>query len=230
MNRLLDMVNYIRDKRDKVKDKEEVIEMLETVGLNCEVLSEFPEKIRKHCRDKGLRIWQYPVQFAPYMLFMKNLPIEINSYLEIGSRWGGTFIFTVEFLNIKQSFALDPIVIPLHLLEYQKYNPNHEYLRMKSEDIRLKEVFENNKIDMVLIDGLHSYKGMSEDFRLCHRNNVKVIVCHDVASESCKETTECWNKFVKGEYSDYYDFYEFTDNYVPDVKFPFLGIGVCVRK
>jgi len=70
--------------------------LLPSFGMNGENVSELPKELSKNF-NKGIRFWQYPNQFAPYLKQLSEY--KINSYLEIGCRWGGTFILTNEFLN-----------------------------------------------------------------------------------------------------------------------------------
>src|SRR5580658_8967061 len=71
-------------------------EFLLALGLNGEILDEFPTQLYPWC-GRGILSWQYPVQFAKYLTYLagKNL----RSYVEIGCRFGGTFIIVVEYLR-----------------------------------------------------------------------------------------------------------------------------------
>src|SRR5688500_19106050 len=55
--------------------------LIPRLGLNDEGLEEFPERLRPWCGE-GLRIWQYPAQFAPYLASLVRLGV--RSHLESG--------------------------------------------------------------------------------------------------------------------------------------------------
>ena len=46
-------------------------EILPALGLNDEILEEFPEQLYPYC-GRGLRHWQYPNQFGPYLAFLSG--------------------------------------------------------------------------------------------------------------------------------------------------------------
>ena len=70
---------------------QELEQLLPTFGMNDEILNEMPAEFSEHF-GKGVKFWQYPNQFAPYLKHLSTL--KIDSYLEVGCRWGGTFILT----------------------------------------------------------------------------------------------------------------------------------------
>ncbi len=71
-------------------------EFLLRLGLNDEMLEEFPAALYPWC-GRGVKSWQYPRQFSRYLRFLADK--QIQSYVEIGSRHGGTFIITAEYLD-----------------------------------------------------------------------------------------------------------------------------------
>jgi hypothetical protein len=58
------------------------------LGLNDEFLNEQPPELSARFR-KGLHLWQYPSQLAGYLVWLARNAAGIESYLEIGCRWGG---------------------------------------------------------------------------------------------------------------------------------------------
>lgn len=233
----------------KIKTLEETLQFLKThdissmdlnlleehicsFGLNNEVLSEQPKSLSEYY-GKGLLIWQYPNQFAPFIKWLSN--IKIDSYLEIGCRFGGTFIIISEILkknnpNIRL-IACDLIQESLILKEYKKYT-NFEYLNKPSGSLEFDSHIGKN-IDMVFIDGDHSYSGCMRDW-LSFKDNpeVKYIIFHDIHSNSCPAVGEIW-KLIKKDYALEFEFNEFVDQY-PSEDIPqhshFLGIGTATRK
>ena len=78
------------------------------LGFNTEQLHEQPNVVKEN--GGGLYIWQYPNQFSKYLCLLHEQ--NVHSYIEIGCRWGGTFILTTEYLKLcngkfNKSFAVD---------------------------------------------------------------------------------------------------------------------------
>lgn len=96
--------------------EEEYEKLIINLGLNNEVLQEFPYYLHK-LAGRGLFIWQYPNQFSKYLEFLRLRNFKFDNYLEIGSRFGGTLILTSIFLetlyqkDLDKLIAVDPIQI-----------------------------------------------------------------------------------------------------------------------
>jgi len=163
-------------------------------GLNDEHLEEQPVELSQYFgTGYGLRIWQYPNQFVPYLLLLNNYKDKINSYLEIGSRYGGTFIFTNEYLKaIKnepiKSTACDIIPIPTNISQYNELNINSSYLEISSQSDEFKNFISNKHFSLILIDGDHLYDGVKKDSEACIDSG-DIIVFHDIVSSVCPGTT-----------------------------------------
>ena len=122
----MENIQFIRDSdANDLKNSQYVEKLMLKLGLNSEILDEQPLIV--HENTGGLKIWQYPNQFSKYITFLGTF--DIKSYIEIGCRWGGTFILTVEYLkrfnNIEEAVAVD-------LLDYtpvKKYCDGDETLR-----------------------------------------------------------------------------------------------------
>jgi hypothetical protein len=82
-------------------------------------------------------------------------------------------------------------------------------------------------LDLILIDGDHSYEGVKKDFDTL-KNNARIIVFHDIASCVCPGVVRFWNE-IKALYPG--QTVEFTEQY-EDVAGSYLGIGVlqCEKK
>jgi hypothetical protein len=61
--------------------------LLPKLGLNSEILNEFPEELYPWC-GFGVRSWQYPSQFSKYLVYLSGK--QIRTYLEIGCRHAGS--------------------------------------------------------------------------------------------------------------------------------------------
>ena len=81
---------------DELKDNIFLEDLIKKLGFNTEFLREQPNIVKEN--GGGLLIWQYPNQFSKYLTLLQKQTI--SSYIEIGCRWGGTFVLTTEYLKI----------------------------------------------------------------------------------------------------------------------------------
>ncbi len=197
---------------------EELERILPEFGMNGESSHQLPSEL-SDCFNQGIRFWQYPNQFAPYLKHLSQY--QINSYLESGCRWGGTFILTTELLkNVNKNFksmACDIMFMSDILLEYQKYN-DFNYFRGNS--LWLKDYKTEQTYDLILIDGDHSYEGLKKDFEITKKFKPKYVALHDITSDACEGVVKFWNE-IKNDYKHY----EFVNQY-ESVNGSFLGIGL----
>jgi len=217
---------------ENLKDQQSVEQLLLSLGLNDENLNEFPKELYTFC-GYGLRHWQYPKQFAPYLIHLSQYSIQ--SYLEIGVRHGGTFLITVNYLKkfnaIQRAFAID-IVKNNVLQNYCTQTATLQFLQMDSNSKEFKNFIElEQRIDLVLIDGNHEETYCRKDFETV-RNHANLIAFHDIVSDACSGVRKVW-KEVKSKYAKEYEFYEFTEQYDSIQRRTdqsFLGIGLVIRK
>jgi hypothetical protein len=206
--------------------------LLRRLGLNDEGLAQLPDELFPYC-GRGLRIWQYPNQFGPYLALLGRL--NLRSYLEIGVRHGGTFVCTVEYLSrfqlLRAAVAVD-LVPCASFMDYAKTNPACRFLQTDSHAPAFREFLERGEpFDLALIDGDHSEAGCWDDFTLV-REKAGVLAFHDIASDAVPGVGAVWRK-VQQTCANEYEFFEFTAQY-PSVAARtgqrFLGIGVAVPK
>lgn len=204
-------------------------------------LSEYPDHLHDFC-GKGVGIWQYPSQFAGYLIYLRNefAKRPILKYAEIGVAAGGTFTATREFLlllcrihgipeSMLQCVGIDPAgpggtfrggKTPFAdgFKGYIKRNSDTiTFHSAKSDDI-LEDVMEQG-FDLVLVDGDHSYEGVSKDFETV-RGQSRIVVLHDIVSDACPGVCKKWKEIKDAGY----DTVEFVQQYFEDKSF--LGIGV----
>lgn len=213
-------------------------EFILKLGLNDEVLDEQPDELKDFFgKGLGLKIWQYPNQFAKYIKFLAENAKFISSYLEIGARHGGTFIVTSEVLkkfniNFNKSIAIDLIEPRNNIEQYLKERDFALYKSVNSISEEFTVFINENYFDLVLIDGDHRYDFVKSDGDLT-RDKSKIQVYHDIVNNNpgCIGVGVYWNE-IKNKYKDLYKFYEFTDQYESVLKrkhTTYLGIGVAFK-
>jgi cephalosporin hydroxylase len=216
------MEEIIKLRNLKIEDltEKELEKILPTFGMNDEILNEMPYELNEFF-GKGVKFWQYPNQFSKFLKFICDK--EISSYLEIGTRWGGTFIIINEVIlkknKIFKSYACDTIPKPEILKKYSEYN-NFNYIESSSQNINYLKQNLPNQIDFIFVDGDHTYEGVKNDYELALSLNPKYITFHDISNQVCPGVVTLWNQ-IKNNYK----YYEFTDQY-DSVNGSFLGIGV----
>jgi hypothetical protein len=214
---------------EDLKNAEYLETLMAKLGFNTEILREQPKIVKDN--GGGLLIWQYPNQFSKYLLLLQQK--NIRSYIEIGCRWGGTFVLTTEYLKrfntLERSVAVDIIDSPVK--EYCTPQAKAEFLKMNSQSPAFKEYIKKNKFDLVFIDGDHSYEGVKSDYHIS-KDSGNIFVFHDISSDVCPGVVQFWNELKTTEADDY-DFFEFVDQYedvLRDTNQRFLGIGVAIKR
>lgn len=218
---------------DQLKDIAYVENLIIKLGFNTQCLDEQPQIVKNN--TGGLLIWQYPNQFSKYLSLIKNL--NISSYLEIGCRWGGTFVLTNEYLNkfhpLTKSVAVDIIDSPVDEYCKLKTNSKHSlsFMKLNSTSQEFKDFIAKNYFDIIFIDGDHTYQGVKSDYEAC-KNSGKIFVFHDIVNGVCPGVVRLWKEIKQNEYNKYniYEFIEQYDEVVKKRKKTFLGIGVAVKK
>jgi cephalosporin hydroxylase len=226
----LTRIKYIEDSTtDNLQNINYLEQLIVKLGFNTEILHEQPEIVKQN--GGGLKIWQYPNQFSKYLLLLQKQ--NITSYIEIGCRWGGTFVLTCEYLkkfnNLSKSVAVDVINSPVNV--YCSLNNNALFLQTNSRSDTFKEYIKNNTFDLIFIDGDHSYDGVKNDYEIS-KNSGKIFVFHDIVSDACPGVVKFWNELKINE-NDNFNFFEFTEQYDDvwvNTHKKFLGIGVMIKK
>ena len=207
--------------------------VLEYVGLNKESLGELAHELEKYF-GTGLYIWQNPKQFTKYILWLLKNAGNYKSYLEIGSRWGGTFIVTCEVLrracaDFKHAVAVDLIGKTPFIERYEKIARESgieiSYYMGSSTSYEFYKIVNKMKPDISLIDGDHSIRGALKDHMLI-RQFSNIVVHHDVSSDTCPDSTLLWNSLKQLESGMNYT--EFTEQY-PSLPGRYFGIGVLSK-
>ena len=226
----LSRIKFIKESNlEDLQNNNYLEKLIIKLGFNTEILKEQPQIVKDN--GGGLLIWQYPNQFSKYLCLLKEQ--NINSYIEIGCRWGGTFVLTNEYLkmfnDINKSVAVDIIDSPV--LNYCISNDETLFIKMNSRSQEFKNYMNNNYFDLIFIDGDHSYGGVKSDYEIT-KNSGKIFVFHDIISDACPGVVKFWNELKNNE-NDTYNFFEFIEQYEDvwnNTRRKFLGVGVAIKK
>jgi len=198
--------------------------LLPEFGFNHENPKELPAEMVFQ-PGLGLRIWQYPNQFAPYMAWLVSKAKQINSYMEIGTRHGGTFVMQVE--TLRQTNPGFNTAVAVDLIDQPDLLAGYEYRQQDSQSKSFSKWISKQFFDCIFIDGDHSYEGVKRDAELTIQQcNIQVF--HDISSDSCLDVGIYWQEH-KIAHKQTHNFVEFVDQY-DSVQGSFLGIGVAYRK
>jgi Methyltransferase domain len=213
---------------DALRDPERLAVLLAEGGLNDEGFDEFPPHLHPYCA-KGLRLWQLPNQFAPYLIEVARHGV--RRYMEIGVRHGGSFTATVEYLSrvgeLEEAVAVDIFAVPA-LLPYPLDQPSVRLMQADTLTDRFESwVHRHPGFDLAFIDGLHSYEACRRDFETM-RPRARMLALHDISNHIEPAVGQVW-KDIRREYADDYDFHEFTAQY-DESRPPNMGIGLAVRR
>lgn len=215
----------------KSASQKEIEEILPSFGMNNECLWEMP-KIFEPYFGWGIRFWQYPNQFSKLLTFLKDK--EIDSYLEIGVRHGGTFIILNEFLMkynpLLESHCLDliPASEILHLYQTKHREQRFWYHELDSMSQLLfvtLDGFDNlmpqRKIDFIFIDACHAYTCVMRDYHTSLMLGPKYLMFHDIVNVDTRGAKVAWQQIKKNHKKTY----EFVDQY-DELNGKYLGIGL----
>jgi hypothetical protein len=205
-------------------------ELIPALGLNNEQLQSQPTELAAHY-GKGLHLWQYPNQLARFLVWLAFNANDMRSYMEVGCRWGGTFIVLTEWLRrigapLEFAVAVDPIAPTPFIKRYREAADFPVvYLQMLSTSRPFLDYARSAKPEVVFIDGDHRMAGVMTDHANA-RKYAKIIVHHDISSDACRDTTLFWQYLKLTE--DRFESVDFTQQY-ESVRGSFLGIGALKR-
>jgi len=209
---------------ESLLDSDVLAELMLELGLNDDGLQDFPEFLRAHC-GTGLRIWQYPSEFSRYLAYV--LKLGVRSYLELGTRHGGTFVLTVECIDrcngLKSAIGIDIMQCP-SMSEYAEGNPKVEFLQVNTQSAEFRRAIdEHGHFDIALIDANHDEEECRKEFEFL-KDRCSMVAFHDIANTEFPGVGIVWNDVRT---LDRYRCHEFISDYAePHIP---MGIGLAVR-
>jgi cephalosporin hydroxylase len=226
----LTRIHFIKESNlEDLQNNHYLEKLIIKLGFNTEILREQPKIVKEN--GGGLLIWQYPNQFSKYLCLLREQ--KIHSYIEIGCRWGGTFVLTNEYLkmfnSIHKSVAVDIIDSPV--VNYCISNQETQFIKINSQSQEFINYMSNHYFDLIFIDGDHTYNGVKNDYQIS-KNSGKIFVFHDIINDVCPGVVQFWNELKQNE-NDTYNFFEFVEQYEDvwnETHQHFLGIGVAIKK
>lgn len=212
-----------------LKDATKLEALIPSLGFNDEILHEQPQIVKDN--TGGLKIWQYPNQFAKYLVYLQSLSPQ--SYCEIGTHWGGSFVTTVEYLRKTGTFTkgLAVDIADASVDAYCSTTTDCTFMNVDSTSETFKNYMSSNTFDCIFVDGYHNNPTLTSDYELA-KANAKIVVLHDIVNMACPDVPVLWST-IKGTESANYTFMEFNDQYLEVTSATgntYLGTGVMVKK
>ncbi len=187
----------------------------------------------------GIKFYQKKEEIIEFIKFYwkKNPKI----ILEIGTYEGGTLFFLSKFANpnaniitidlplIRKGLGYSPAKIPF-LKSFRSRKQKFYIIRKNSQKIstveKVKRILKGRKIDVLFIDGDHSYEGVKKDFEnYCpFVREDGIIAFHDIVEHPKKskcKVSEFWNE-IKAKYE--------CKEFISEKQEKWAGIGLIINK
>lgn len=221
-------VNFLRSRPiEHLKSPKWIVQhMMPALGFPKRAAAYLPAALHRYC-GKGVQVYQSPPQFAAYLRYLAGRKIE--SYLEIGTLRGGTFITTVEYLSrfhpINDALAVDLKLEP-RLENYASINPAVRLYEGDTQEADTMDLLRSRVWDLVLIDGDHSAKGSWSDY-MTLRDYARLIAFHDTYNDLYMGVEKAWEMIRSAVPARYIrEFHQQDDEVLSMQRRRLFGIGI----
>lgn len=201
----------------------------------------FNYSIHKRLKYKvAIKLYQKIDEIIEFLKIYKKMNPKL--ILEIGTYDGGTLFFLSKFANpnatiitidlpiIRQGVGYSPTKLPFYK-SFKSRKQKLYFIRDNSQSItavkKVKKILKNKKIDVLFIDGDHTYKGVKKDFKNFNPFVKKggLIALHDIVEHpqdlNC-EVYKFWN-----EIKEKYEYKEII--YQKEQKWAGIGVLYCKK-
>jgi cephalosporin hydroxylase len=166
----IDLFTFFSRNRQRLKNQEWL----------SRTLSQFCESKRQSWSGGELKAMQHPDEFARWLIILARE--KIQTYLEIGINFGGSFYITDSYLRaavpgFRKSIGID--ISQSNLLDWAPYR--QLFPKTEVRIIDPKQPLRVETVDAILIDGDHSEAAVTRDFEAV-KNSARIIGFHDAAS------------------------------------------------
>ena len=162
--------------------------------------------------------WKYFIEFATG--YFKNRDIKNPVVVEIGIMKGAQMLYYKELMDAVYVGIDCNVNAEPHLLGDSQSTETVE---------RLKNMLAGRDIDLLFIDGNHSYEAAKRDYELFEPLTKHLIAIHDIRATNNSEVLRLWKEIVIDEMSIEFNRYN-TSVSIPECKFVDMGIGVIVKE
>ena len=161
-----------------------------------------------HDHIGGVRAWQYPIQLAPYLLWLSDK--RIRSYAEIGVAYGGTFILTVEYLSrffpLTVAVAID-MSSDAAFLDYARERPWIRIVSDLSTSPAARRAAEQyGPFDLAFIDADHAEAACLADYEMISPY-ARIVAFHDLVEHTTPGVAKVWADVTGAEKVEFVEQY-----------------------
>ena len=186
----------ISDVRAAFPDFDQTVQKIRNAGTNS-----LPHFRNGYQFEGGLRLQQNPAEFAALCAYLKTHG-PCATYLEIGTAGGGTCRFLSEAVGFNKVYSIDDGTHPdaCYQADNLRHVPNLQCFVGDSHSMAAQDFLQNcisEPVDIVLIDGDHSYCGVWQDVQLVLKVSRPgtLLVFHDTVA--CRGVEQAWLRSVR---------------------------------